>query len=465
MKSQIKGRLWRKLTLPQQFLMAGTIVMASAMLIVGTWVSSRIEQAVIESQGASAAIYLESFLSPLSQELAESDSLSPPAQRALIEVFGQTALGERIVSYKIWKPDGTVEYASDANIIGRTFGITDDLEKALTGKVSISFQALDELENRAEAALGIPLLEVYTPIRESWTGRIIAVVEFYERAEALENEIARASRNSWLLVGLIFLASGGLLYGIVLAGGRLIASQRQQLQAQLNETKAISAQNVALRQRAVSASSRAIAQAERTLRRIGSDLHDGPAQYMALASLRLDSALPPDEQQNKDAEQVKHSLKQALIEIRTISRGLALPDLDELDIERLTKRAVQEFSNLSDLEITVDVACNPKETTLDYAQKLCIYRFLQETLANSSRHARAKNAKVNVRCEPDAISVAVQDSGRGFEPASALKLRSDGGQGLLGMIDRAESIGGAVDIQSQPDIGTTITLTLPFGEP
>ncbi len=439
--------------------------MASAMLIVGTWVSSRIEQAVIESQGASAAVYLESFLSPLSQELAENDTLSQPAQRALIEVFGQTALGERIVSYKIWKPDGTVVYASDANIIGHSFEITPDLEKALSGQVSASFEALDELENRAEAALGIPLLEVYTPIRESWTGRIIAVAEFYERAETLENELARASRNSWLLVGLIFLASGGLLYGIVLAGGRLIASQRQQLQAQLKETKAISAQNVALRKRAVSASSRAIAQAERTLRRVGSDLHDGPAQYMALASLRLDSALPQGEHQNKDAEQVKNSLKQALLEIRTISRGLALPDLDELDIERLTKRAVQEFSNLSDLETRVNMACNPNETVLNYAQKLCIYRFLQETLANASRHARAEKADVNVRCESAAISVAVQDSGRGFDPTSALKLRSDGGQGLLGMIDRAESIGGAVDIQSQPDNGTTITLTLPLGEP
>jgi signal transduction histidine kinase len=254
-----------------------------------------------------------------------------------------------------------------------------------------------------------------------------------------------------------------LLYGIVLTGGRLIASQRQQLQAQLKETEAISAQNVALRQRAVSASSRAIAQAERTLRRIGSDLHDGPAQYMALASLRLDSALPQDGQQNKDAEQVKNSLKQALVEIRTISRGLALPDIDELDIKRLTLRAVQEFGNLSDLETSVKVLCNPKETELDYAQKLCIYRFLQETLANASKHARADMVEISIKCAASSISIAIKDDGLGFEISVALKLRSDGGQGLLGMIDRAESIGGTVDILSQPDIGSTIRLTLPLG--
>ena len=250
----------------------------------------------------------------------------------------------------------------------------------------------------------------------------------------------------------------------MLAGGRLIASQRQQLQAQLAETKAIAAQNIALRQRAVSASSRAIAQAERTLRRIGSDLHDGPAQYMALASLRLDGALPKGDAQNSDAEQVKNSLQQALIEIRTISRGLALPDLDELDIQRLTTRAVQEFGNLSNLETKVSVACKPAQTPLDYAQKLCIYRFLQESLANASRHARAELAEVSVTCDPTTISIAIKDDGRGFEPETALKLRSDGGQGLLGMIDRAESIGGAVDIHSQPNSGTTITLTLPLGD-
>ncbi len=459
------GNIWHRLTLPQQFLLAGTIVMASAMLVVGTWVSDRIEQAEIESQGASAAVYVESFLSPLSQELADQDSLSPPAQRALIEVFSQSTLRERIVSYKIWKPDGTVIYASDSSIIGNSFEITANLEKALSGEVSTSFEALDELENQAEAALGIPLLEVYTPIRENWTGRIIAVAEFYERAEILENELAQAIRNSWILVGLTFLASGGLLFGIVLAGGRLIASQRQQLLTQLAETKAVLTQNIALRQRAVSASSRAIAQAERTLRRVGSDLHDGPAQYMALASLRLDAALPKDEHQSKDAEHVKNSLKQALVEIRTISRGLALPDIDELDIKRLTLRAVQEFGNLSDLETSVKVLCNPKETELNYAQKLCIYRFLQETLANASKHARADMAEINVKCAASTLSVAIKDDGCGFEISTALKLRSDGGQGLLGMIDRAESIGGTVDILSQPDIGSTIRLTLPLGAP
>ena len=67
----------------------------------------------------------------------------------------------------------------------------------------------------AEAALGIPLLEVYSPIRELWSGEIIAVAEFYERADQLEMDLAKARRTSWLVVGSAFLASTVVLFCIV----------------------------------------------------------------------------------------------------------------------------------------------------------------------------------------------------------------------------------------------------------
>ncbi|MFY9206761.1 MAG: hypothetical protein WAO67_13620 [Yoonia sp.] len=79
---------------------------------------------------------MESFISPLSQELAETETLSPPARQALAEIFDGTALGERVVSYKIWMPDGLVVHASDAALIGQRFDPSDDLMRASGGEVS-----------------------------------------------------------------------------------------------------------------------------------------------------------------------------------------------------------------------------------------------------------------------------------------------------------------------------------------
>ena len=127
---------WRDLTLPGQFLLAGAVVMSLAMAIVGNWIGSRIEDAVVQNSATSAALFMESFISPLSQELAETETLSPPARQALAEIFDGTALGERVVSYKIWMPDGLVVHASDAALIGQRFDPSDDLMRASGGEVS-----------------------------------------------------------------------------------------------------------------------------------------------------------------------------------------------------------------------------------------------------------------------------------------------------------------------------------------
>lgn len=454
---------WRSLTLPRQFLLAGAVVMIAATLVVETWVSKRIEDAVVQNTGISAALYIDSYISPLSQELAETDTLSPPARQALTEVFNDTALGERVVSFKIWSENGQIVHASDPALIGEVFEPSDDLRRALQGEIAASFEDLSDLESASEARLGIPLLEVYSPIRQVWSGDVIAVAEFYEDATALNREISNAHRISWLVVGGTFLVSGILLFGIVQAGGRTIRDQQLTLREQLATTQKISAQNADLRRKAVAASARATAQTERAIRRIGSDLHDGPAQYLSLASLRLDGALGDGGAPSGDAKLVRGSLDKALDELRIISRGLALPDLDSLAIGTLIKRAVDDHQRQTQLDIAVKMPAD-LDAALNYAQKLCVFRFLQETLSNVSRHAHADNATVAARSSGQSLVITVSDTGRGFSTTAPREVRTDGGQGLFGLTDRAESIGGTLDITSSPTAGTTLTLTLPFEE-
>jgi signal transduction histidine kinase len=455
MDETLRTSWWRTLTLPGQFLLAGLGVMIAAAVVVGTFVASRIEQVVVHNSGIAAALYMENFISPLSQDLATSDSLSPPAAQALTEIFEGTALGDRVVSYKIWKPGGRVVQASDTALVGAVFPEEDKLRNAFAGQISASFEGLEGEESRAEAALGIPLLEVYSPVRELWTGKVIAVAEFYERAEKLRDDLADARRTSWLIVGGVFVLSGALMFGIVQAGGRTIRAQREALTRQLDESREMAAANLALRNRVVAASSRATSLMERAVRRIGSDLHDGPAQYLALAALKLDAAVPDSPR----AADLRQSIDHALSELRAISRGLALPDLDRLDLAAILDRALADHARQSGTEVTRPDA---PDVALDYARKLCVYRFLQEALSNAHRHAAATELRVEATTQAQTLTVAVADNGAGFDPAAEHPLRPDGGQGLLGLSDRAESLGGRLAIDSRPGAGTRLTLHLPL---
>lgn len=460
---EIREAGWGRWSLPFQFLLAGAVVMVLAMLSVGFWVASRIEQGVVLSSAAAAADYVETFIAPLGEDFAQGPPLAEPARRALEEVFASPAVSDRIVSYKIWRPDGLVLMASDAEIVGRRFDESADLQRAWTGEVAASYEDFEDAEDDREAALGIPLLEVYSPLHAYFTGEVTAVVEFYQDGTALAAELADARRTSWLVVGGAFLTSGVLLFGIVQAGGRTIDRQRRLLERQLAETRAMSAQNADLKRRVVAASSRATAQTERTLRQLGADLHDGPGQHLALAALRLDALVPDAARGGDDARAVRASLDQALAEIRALSRGLAIPDLDAVDMATAIERAVQEHRTKTGMDVALQ-GVPPENGAEDYARKLCAYRFLQETLSNAARHAGTERVTVEVETGPKGLSITVDDAGAGFDRASSLRLRQDGGQGLLGLADRAESLGGAVEVDSAPGRGTRVTLTLPIEE-
>lgn len=444
-------------TLPGQFLLAGGAVMLAAMLAVGFWVSARIEQGVVQNSANAAALYMESFVSPLSQDLGDAEGLSPPARQALHEIFANTTLGERVVAYKIWKPGGLVVEASDATLEGQRFEQSDDLRRAWTGTIAASFENLGDAEDAGEAALGVPLLEVYSPIREVWTGEIIAVAEFYERADDLARELADAQRKSWILVSAVFLTSGLLLFGIVRAGGRTIERQQADLQAQLSETRRVSDQNRALRERVMAAANRSTAQAERVMQRVGHDLHDGVAQHLSLAGLRLDAALAGGD--GAEGATVRAALDAAMRELRAISRGLALPDLDHLGAAEVVARAVEDHRRAFGTEVILATGADAAPD-LPYAARLCLYRFVQEALANAHRHAGGAGVAVDFRALPD-VETTVSDLGSGFDPAVSMALRADGGQGLIGLRDRAETLGGQVRIDSAPGAGTRISLHLP----
>lgn len=456
---------WSGLSLASRFGIAAAAVLLPATLAIGSFVASRIEETVVRNSAQSTALFMDSVIAPLSQEFALSQEFSPGARRALEELFTNTPMGERVVSFKFWDGDGRVVWAENEALVGRAFGMNDDLRRAWEGEVVASFNALGDPEDEAEQATGLPLLEIYTPIREVWSGRVIAVAEFYEVAPDLARDLGEARVEAWVAVAAMTLGLGGVLTVIVLGGSRTIEAQRGALDARLEELRQLSARNQELRLRVQAAAARAAAGADRTLRGIGADLHDGPAQHLAYAALRLDALRERlgNRPEAEDLARIGQAVQDAMAEIRGLSRGLQLPDLAGKPVPDIVRDAVEAHEARTGHPVVVTVACPPDpraDPALDVGARVCLLRFLQEGLANASRHAAGAGLEVELAWSGRELRLAVRDRGPGLPPRPR-----EGAMGLAGLRDRVESLGGSFLARNRPGGGTEIAMTLETGVP
>ena len=448
------GKSWLQMSLAQQFALAGGLVMLLAAVVVGLWVSSRIEEVVVRNTANATALYMESFISPLSQDLATQDQISPDNLAALEKLLVETPLGRRVLTFKIWVTGAKVVASSDPDIVGKTFETTDSLRQAWQGEVSAGFNALSDIEDEAEAALGVPLLEIYSPIRAKGTGEIIAIAEFYEKATQLEADLIKARLASWAAVALVMAAIWASLFAIVLRGSRTIDRQFEALSD-------MAARNVSLRLKVQSAAGRFSALNDQALRRIGADLHDGPAQLMGFAALRLDALrkVVPKDAARAEIDQIEAAIRDAIKDIRNISRGVSLPDIDRKPIAEVIHGLVDAHAGRTGSEVTLTVDLGRRED-LPLAVKICVGRVIQEGLTNAWRHAAGAGQAVTVGLTGDVLQVEVRDRGPGLQSAP-----KDGdlyGLGLAGLSGRVESLGGTLTLRNRRDglTGTELAMMI-----
>jgi signal transduction histidine kinase len=456
------GELWRRLSLAERFALTGGVVMLLGMAAIGSWVASRIEEGVTRNTANATALYVESVIAPLSQELTRPEGLSSTAVRALDEVLSNTPLGRRVVSFKIWRDGGRVVYASNPSLTGRVFPPTADLRAAWSGHVVANFDALDDDEDAPERATGIPLLEIYSPIREVWSGDVIGVAEFYEEARDLKSNIFAARLESWLVVGAVTATTAAALFGIVLGGSRTIERQRVALEARVGELATLAAQNEALRLRVQRASSRAAGLNERYLRRISAELHDGPAQLVGFAALRVESVgeEPDQDRRAEEVRRIRSSLADALRDLRAICHGLALPEIDGMSLSELLDHTVTAHRERTRSAVELDLDGDLDAKALPRSLRICVYRFVQEGLNNVYRHAGDVPARVGGEVKQGTLSLVVEDEGPGLESAAPARE----GLGLSGLRDRVESLGGEFRIERRQSGGARIAMRIDLKE-
>jgi signal transduction histidine kinase len=107
-----------------------------------------------------------------------------------------------------------------------------------------------------------------------------------------------------------------------------------------------------------------------------------------------------------------------------------------------------------------------KDTRFRPEVEIILFRIIQEAVVNIARHARAENVFVHFKCDKTTVHVEIEDDGIGFDLGSLYVNTSDArdrrGLGLLGMKERALLVGGAMEICSQPGLGTRIGVRIPL---
>lgn len=456
-------RPWRGSSLASQFLVTGGLVALFAMLLVSVLVTSLIERAVTRSAAATTALYVDSVVAPLLPDMQKSTMLDDIVRRALDETLGQGALGRRLEEMRLWARDGRILYAKENSLIGRRFEITPDLAHAFAGQMVANYDHYDVLDQNAKPPTG-PLLEIYNPILQPWSGKVVAVLEFYERADDLQAALAGARMKSWLAVAAVTAFFFLLLSAIVLRGSRTIDRQASDLTARVSELTDLLDQNRALHARVRRASQRVTSLNESYLRRLGADLHDGPAQLIALASLRLDSEAllaggAAREARESEVEQIRTSLGEALQEIRTLCHGLVLPHIETSGFEGVVCHAIDAYEQRTGSRVARHMEDMDMDISMPLPQRICVYRFLQEALNNGYRHCREANQSVAIERFGTKLRIAVSDDGPGFDPD---RMKA-GSIGIAGMRERVESLGGSFELATSR-LGTKLAMTLDVEE-
>ena len=420
----------KQLSLVRQFALMASIVVGSGMVVLGSFVSAEIEDNVVRNAATATALYVNSLHGPHLQELATGSALSEESQRAFDASFKGTELDRQIISIKIWRPDGQIVYSTRRYLTGQTFPGSPNLVKALKGEVAAQFGSPTDEANQAERNLDTPLLQIYVPIRAT-SNSIVAVAEFFTYAGSLKAELDTARMHSWFAVGGVGLLQIILLYGIVSRGNETIESQRAVL---------------------VDARRGSVETSERFLRRVGADLHDGPAQLISLALLRLDNLRPllaTEHSKSDEFEKIRAVLQDCLRELRHLAAGLAPPHLDNLPLRKVFELAIRQHEQRTGTAVNATIGALPAWTPS--LLKVCIYRFVQEGLNNAYRHAAGAGQAVHVVGSGDALTVEVADSGPGFSSSS-----SGDGLGLAGLRDRVESLGGKFSLETELGSGTRL---------
>ncbi|NOX23473.1 MAG: sensor histidine kinase [Actinobacteria bacterium] len=194
---------------------------------------------------------------------------------------------------------------------------------------------------------------------------------------------------------------------------------------------------------------------EEERRRLARDLHDGPAQRLAMLTRSLEGYVPPSAGTGRDLHQ---DASEILGDLRRVARDQRPTLLDDLGLVPALEWLVSELQGRTELEANLTVHGSTRR--LSPETEVAFYRIAQEAMRNTERHAQATALTITVTFGDEDVTLCAVDNGTGFTlPQSPSEYIPSKRLGLMGMYERAQLVGGSLEIRPTRGGGTTIVVT------
>jgi signal transduction histidine kinase len=395
-------------------------------------------------------IALERAVSELSSvhEINESILSGEPLEHVLHLVAERARIGleaRQVIAY-VADPERRTLHARAAAGAGgeRLVGTTTAVSGTRIGAVMQARRSarVDDLRGDPDAPQGSgdsPRSAAMAPLE--YAGQSVGVLVAYDHL----TRGVFAEDDSHVLE--LFAARASLALGMA----RAMASERERAEAEVvlaRQEELESARRETMR--------RVVAAQERERRRIARELHDDTGQSLTsvLIGLRLAQDNDDPQQVRETLDELRETVTDAIRDLRALAVELRPTALDDFGLEAALERLVDTFGRRTGLAI--ELLVSGVEQRLGEQVETGLYRIVQESLTNVAKHAGAVHVSVILRGSDDALSLVVEDDGRGFDQS-----RPGQGLGLVSMRERVELLGGNLRIESSPGRGTTVAVEVP----
>jgi two-component system sensor histidine kinase DegS len=206
--------------------------------------------------------------------------------------------------------------------------------------------------------------------------------------------------------------------------------------------------------------------AENERLRLSLDLHDGPIQTIVASQLELKtcslyvSRNKLDEAEAK-MESTMKALGESVSDLRRIVRDLNPPSVSRQGLIAGIQEYVAGMEKSNGIECKFEIT--DPEGVLDTSMEKGIYYVVREALTNVRKHSRASKVLVSVNTGSGRLIISISDNGCGFNTSVDDTELPEGHIGIRSMKERARIMNGTVIIESEPDKGTVVTLSVPVG--
>lgn len=191
---------------------------------------------------------------------------------------------------------------------------------------------------------------------------------------------------------------------------------------------------------------------------IARELHDDLGQ--ALTAVKIDLGMirqkVTDDEVINRISKLTTLVSQTIKTVQRLTSQLRPEIIDDLGLEAAIKWYTKEFSERNGIEINVEM---DSDLLISPDDSITLFRIIQESLTNIARHAQASKIEITLFCDGDSIVLKISDNGIGITND---KLSSKKSFGLIGMRERANTLGGTFGISSETGKGTQISLCFPI---